>query len=179
MYSSIDDLELVQFHKQIKSNVSFNLTEILDNNPLFIVESQGNIYKIIPLFNCEKIESDNIEDQVIEGNKCIICVYNEDTNIRFITNQQFSDLDVIYNKITKWGKTIFYGVVYDKDNLTPLLNAKVTIQLMQNNAVQERRVMETNGNGEFICPISINFNKINLSVTYEKVTHDYLIEGGS
>ena len=79
MYTNIADNELTQYHKKINVNTHYKLSDVITNSEgLFIVKQQSstNVYKIIPLFNCERIESTNPEDKVIEENKGIICIYD-------------------------------------------------------------------------------------------------------
>lgn len=173
MYTNIADNELVQYHHKILSNVSYSLTEILDSNPLFKVVAHGDVYKIIPLFYCERIESSNNEDKVLDTNKGVICTYAEDTIIRFITNTQFRDFNLVTNTVTKFSKNIFYGVAYDEDNSTPLKNVEVSIEVVKNNNVVSNASYSTNENGEFVHFITVSYDKINVTAKYENITHTY------
>ncbi len=54
----------------------------LDGN-LFEIEeiSEGDFLRIKPKFNCERIESSNLIDRVINQKECLICENNKDTVI--------------------------------------------------------------------------------------------------
>lgn len=173
MYTNIADNELVQYHQKIRSNVSYTLTEILSNNTLFKVTSMDDVHKAIPLFNCERIESSNTEDIVLGTNKGIICLDDENTIIKFITTTQFRDFNIATNTISKWGKSICYGIVYDVDNKTPLNNAEVNMSIIKNSNVVNNTLLKTNGNGEFVQFIVESYDKISITVKYENIIHTY------
>lgn len=176
MYTNIADNELTQYHKKILVNTHYTLPEVVTNTEgLFIVTQQGStsVYKIIPLFNCEVIESTNPEDKVIEDNKGIICVYDSDTILYFKTNQSFNDFSIVTNTVQEWGKTIHYGVVYESSNRTPLDGAEVTITLIKNNAIVSTTILKTNTNGEYVHFITSSYDKINVTAKYANITHEW------
>lgn len=176
MYTNIADNELVQYHGKVKVNTHFRLTDIITNTDgLFIVTQQGStdVYKIIPLFYCESISSSNDDDTVIEENKGIICTYDDETIVYFITNTGINDTDIVTNTVQKWGKNIFYGVVYEKNNKTPIKAANVLITLLDDDEVVEKVILETNENGEFVHFITQTYDKINVTTTYGDITHTY------
>lgn len=172
MYTNIADKELVQYHKKIKVNKSFKLTEILANEDnLFLVkEHSNNIFGIIPLFNCETITSSNPNDRVFD-NEMVLCIYDEETVISFITNRQFQDFSILSNLVEKWGKKILYGVVYEKYQVTPLADASIVIELFDNDVMVNTILETSNNNGEFVYFITNNYTKIKITVTYENITH--------
>ena len=171
MYTDISDNELVQYHKKINVNKSFNLEDILDDNPLFLVKQHAtNVYKIVPLFNCETISSTNPQDRIF-GNQMLICIDDADTIINFITNKAFEDFQILTNTVEKWGKTIHYGVVYEKTQNTPIHGANVTIEIINDDNVDSTISMGTNGNGEFVHFITGSYDHIRTVVTYEGITH--------
>lgn len=175
MYTNISDNELVQYHGKIKVNRSFKLDDILDDNTLFIVKEHATgIYKIVPLFNFETISSTNPQDKVID-NKCIISIYDADTVISFITNTSFEDFDILTNTVEKWGQKIFYGVVYEKTQLTPVKGVEVTIELLDDGNVISTTVMITNENGEFVHFITGSYDNIRVTVSLEGITHSKTI----
>ena len=176
MYTNIADNELTQYHKKINVNTHYKLSDVITNaDGLFIVKQQSstNVYKIIPLFNCERIESTNPEDKVIEENKGIICIYDADTILYFKTNQSFNDFSIVTNTVQKWGKTIHYGVVYESNNLNPLMGAEVTLTLIKNSNVVQTVILETNENGEYVHFINVSYDTINASVKYDNITHSW------
>lgn len=175
MYTNISDNELVQYHGKIKVNRSFKLDDILDDNTLFIVKEHATgIYKIVPLFNFETISSTNPQDKVID-NKCIISIYDADTVISFITNTSFEDFDILTNTVEKWGQKIFYGVVYEKTQLTPVKGVEVTIELLDDGNVISTTVIITNENGEFVHFITGSYDNIRVTVSLEGITHSKTI----
>lgn len=178
MYTDISDNELVQFHRKINVNKTFKLTEILDDNPLFIVKQQQStsVYKIVPLFNCETIISTNPTDKIVD-NRMLICTYNEDTIISFQTYRAFQDFSILTHQETKWGKLIHYGVVYEKTQTTPIKDADVKIETIQAEEVTNTTIMTTNDNGEFVHFITDNnLDHIRTTVTYENITHTDEVE---
>lgn len=175
MYTNIGDNELVQYHKKVKVNRSFKLDDILDDNILFIVKEHATgIYKIVPLFNFETISSTNPQDKVID-NKCIISIYDADTVISFITNTPFEDFDILTNTVEKWGQKIFYGVVYEKTQLTPVKGVEVTIELLDDGNVISTTVMISNENGEFVHFITGSYDNIRVTVSLDGITHSKTI----
>ena len=128
MYTNLADSELLLYHKQIKSNMMISLTDAINNNPLFIVEDNTSIIKLIPLFYCDEIRSSNNNDKILE-NKCIICENKTDTYLNFISNKNSEDIGVCYDRFSFFiygviNQAYLRGVVYDKVNYTPLSNAK-------------------------------------------------------
>lgn len=175
MYTNISDNELVQYHGKIKVNRRFKLDDILDDNTLFIVKEHATgIYKIVPLFNFETISSTNPQDKVID-NKCIISIYDADTVISFITNTSFEDFDILTNTVEKWGQKIFYGVGYEKTQLTPVKGAEVTIELLDDGNVISTTVMISNENGEFVHFITGSYDNIRVTVSLDGITHSKTI----
>ena len=86
-FSDVADLELKQFHKVIPYNFNISLTKALSSD-LFHIETiiQNKLYRIFPLFYCEKITSSNPEDIILE-NKGIICNKNsKETFFNFISD---------------------------------------------------------------------------------------------
>ena len=86
-FFNIANEELQQFHKTIGVDFSLTLSEILESD-LFHVEDMGNnIYRVIPLFYCKKVISNNAIDKVDNVN-CLILVRNleHETYLSFMTN---------------------------------------------------------------------------------------------
>lgn len=82
MYNSGDllldsDLTFLSFNQCV--NHSFTCDDVLSSY-LWSVSRVGElVYRCVPLFNCDLIESSNGEDVVLDGNRCLIMVYDDDT----------------------------------------------------------------------------------------------------
>lgn len=86
-FSNIHNPELQHFHGTVGVDFTISLTNILESN-LFEIEDLGNnIYRVFPLFYCEKIISSNSEDKILD-NRCLILIKQDnETYISFMTNK--------------------------------------------------------------------------------------------
>lgn len=98
-FTNITNEELQYFKREAINNFNINLTDILSSNLFKIEEIVSNsIYRIYPLFNCEKIISSE-SDNIILENKCIIVTKKDNESyFNFISKE----LETIYcqNKLT-------------------------------------------------------------------------------
>ena len=98
-FTNITNEELQYFKRESINNFNIDLTDILSSD-LFKVEEivSNSIYRIYPLFNCEKIISSD-SDNIILENKCIIVTKKDNESyFNFISKE----LETIYhqNKLT-------------------------------------------------------------------------------
>ena len=126
-----NDLTLLSYNQKI--NKSFTVNELKDSG-LWVVESQGDILKCIPLFNCDSIVSSNNNDIVLEDNKCLICHKNSKTIISCISDDtgsiNFHDISLhaytAYSKLDLIDSLVISCVVYD-NYLNTLNNVSVKV----------------------------------------------------
>ena len=170
MYTqTLSNKELIVHHNLVKYNTSLTLEEIIDN-PLFIVEEQNNgeLYKIIPLFNCDEIISTNPNDKFLEK-RCIICVNDDNTILSFISNIAISGFEINYTITQKYGETIFIGLILDSINKIKLANIDVKIELFNRNyELKKRYYLETDVFGGVVTSLEgySNTDKIRVTASY-------------
>jgi len=88
MYNSkelILDNELTFLSYNQTINREFTVEEI-KTSPLWKVKTGDGLVTAIPLFNCDKIVSNNSDDIVLETNQCIICQNINETIVECISN---------------------------------------------------------------------------------------------
>lgn len=173
LYTNIANAELSHYHRKINSVLNIKIEE-LDDNPLFIIEENGNLLKIIPLFNCEEIISSNVADRVLD-NMCIICENNPDTILNFNTNKQHNKFKLYYahGNFSYYYKG-FNGVVYDSENYTPLSNVELIIEFLTNNEVSNTLKTVTDSNGNFGAIFrNWNYTDIRITAKYENITKTF------
>ena len=81
-----------------------------------------NVYKCIPLFNCDEISSSNPKDIILENNKCLILHVDDDTLITAKSNDtgdiHFYSLQLFaftpYTKLDYLDYLSVYVIVYDE-----------------------------------------------------------------
>lgn len=123
-FTNINDAELSLFHKTVQNNLNITLPYVL-TSPMFKIEEiiENKLYKVYPLFYCEKIVSSNSNDKILD-NKCIICEKNIGTVFSFQTSH-------INAGTIELGYSIyydFYGVCvfcYDKLSGNPVNNVEI------------------------------------------------------
>ena len=89
MYNSselIMDRELTFISYNQPINAEFTVDEILTGDLWKTYQINNNIYKAIPLFNCDKLVSTNSKDIILEDNKCIILNVDDDSIIKAISD---------------------------------------------------------------------------------------------
>lgn len=132
--SATDTTEL-SFNQKI--NKTFTVGEIL-NSPLWhIKNTEGNIITAIPLFNCDYIESFNESDIVIDDNKAIIIIVDdEDIPITCKSDAtgdiNYGDIHRIHSFYTyggrQFGDPTIFAIVYDECG-APIVNALLDVQI--------------------------------------------------
>lgn len=122
-FSNITNSELVKYHNTIKNNFELPFSEMISSS-LFKVETiiSNKLYKVYPLFYCEKITSTNPNDEIME-NKCIICQYNNHTLFSFITSKNCEGIGRFSIEVTYVG-VVFY--IYDEITDANIPNARIT-----------------------------------------------------
>lgn len=100
-FTDISNEELQTYQKEVIDTFSISLTDALTSS-LFKIEtiSVGSIYKIYPLFYCDKITSSNKSDKVLE-NKCII-VNKTDTETYLKFNNILDDENKCYYNLREY-----------------------------------------------------------------------------
>ena len=83
-FTDITNPELQSYSTDIVDTFSISLTRALTSK-LFKVETiiSDKLYKIYPLFYCDRIESSNPDDKVL-SNRLVICSKNNSTFLKFI-----------------------------------------------------------------------------------------------
>ena len=160
MYNSPDkcwdnDLTFLSYNQCL--NHTFTADELLESPLWKIIPVNNEIYKCIPLFNCDSITTNNDSDRILDTNKCLILVYDEDTRIKCVSNDMGSihyyNINLYaYTPYTKLNQTDFiwvYCIVYDKFLNT--LN-DVLVDVMVNNELYSQ--VKTDNAGE--CKIKVN-----------------------
>ena len=160
MYNSPDkcwdnDLTFLSYNQCL--NHTFTADELLESPLWKNKQVNENVYKCIPLFNCDEITTNNDSNKVLDTNKCLILVYDEDTRIKCVSNDMGSihyyNINLYaYTPYTKLNQTDFiwvYCIVYDKFLNT--LN-DVLVDVMVNNELYSQ--VKTDNAGE--CKIKVN-----------------------
>lgn len=158
MYNSIDkimdkDLTFLSYGQNI--NHDFTMDEVLGGDLWYIVEGDG-FYKCVPLFNCDSIVSSDVNDNVLDGNRCLITLGDVDTviscssddtggihyyNIHCYAYTPYSKLDLI-------DEVYVYCIVYD-EYLNTLNNVLVNV------LIDGDVVAQTSTNNQGICKYKI------------------------
>ena len=77
------DLTFLSYGQPI--NAVFTVDEIINGDLWEVSAVNTNVYKAIPLFNCDQIISSNADDIILETNKCLIFHADDDTNITCVS----------------------------------------------------------------------------------------------
>ena len=103
-FTDITNPELHSYSTDIVDTFSISLTRALTSK-LFKVETiiSNKLYKIYPLFYCDKIQSSNPDDKVL-SNRLVICSKNNSTFLKFIregddVNRSASNFEYYYKEI--------------------------------------------------------------------------------
>ena len=182
MYNSselIMDRELTFLSYGQPINAEFTVDEILTGDLWKTYQINNNIYKAIPLFNCDKLVSTNTKDIIIENNKCLILNIDDDTIISAISDDVGSmhhySLQLYaftpYSKLDVIDEVSVYCIVYDEflntlNNIiiNVLVDGDVVGQIMTNNqGIGKYTVSET-------CTVSFEYD--------ENVSNAVVIQGG-
>ena len=83
-FSTLNNNEVQHFHEQGRLSFSTTLTQILSDDTLFLTEQMNtNIYRVFPLFYCDKVVSSNTDD-ITDNTRCLILIQQEtETYITF------------------------------------------------------------------------------------------------
>lgn len=95
-FSNMSNEELQHFHHTVGVDFSMSLTDVLNSN-LFHVETivADTIYRVCPLFYCEKITSNNSIDKILDTTCLILQKREKETYLSFTTN---TDSNVIIDE---------------------------------------------------------------------------------
>ena len=120
-----------------KINKTFTVGEILTSPLWHIKNTEGNVVTAIPLFNCDLIKSFNDSDIVIDDNKAIIIIVDdEDIPIECISDNtgdiNYHNTYRLYAYYTYdgriFGDPTIYCIVYDECGC-PIPNALIDVML--------------------------------------------------
>ena len=171
---SIANKELIQYHKKIKSNLYLPLSEVLyADNPLFIVEENelvemNYMFKVIPLFYCDKIETDSPNVIILEENKGLIVwdtFINYEGFVNFIAYNEVNDIGLHYDILDFNEKKLLSGTVYETENYTNIKNAE--IELSYND---KKYKISSDSYGGFILELEdYTSQEISFTIKYENI----------
>ena len=151
-----EDLTFLSYNQTI--NAEFTVDEIITSDLWFIEgDGQGDVIKAIPLFNCDKIISNNDSDKILDTNKGIILQNDENTIIQCISNDTGS---IHYQSVSLYAYTAYtkldvidelfvYCIAYDK-YLNTLNNVEIDVY------VDNELTGKTTTNNKGICKYSVN-----------------------
>lgn len=140
MYNSeerISATDTTEISYNQKINRTFTVGEILTSPLWYIKNTEGNVVTAIPLFNCDRIESFNDSDIVIDNNKgIIIIVDDEDIPIDCKSDDTgdiyYGDIHRIHSFYTyagrQFGDPTIFAIIYDKCG-APISNALIDVQI--------------------------------------------------
>ena len=171
------ELTFLSFKQPI--NAEFTVEEILTGDLWKTYQINNNIYKCIPLFNCDKLVSTNTKDIILENNKCLILHVNDDTIISAISDDVGSTHHYTlqlyaftpYSKLDVVDELSIYCIVYDEflntlNNIiiNVLVDGDVTTQIQTNNqGLCKYTVSEA-------CTVSFEYD--------ENISNAVVIQGG-
>ena len=170
MYNtSIFDKKLTKLSYNHKINKEFVLEDIKNTNnndsKLWKIFNLNGVLKLIPLFNCDNIVSNNSNDIILDKNKCVICIDDDSTIISCISENKndliFHGLNLhaftVYPTLSN-GKAVFYCIAYDYFN--HLVNNE-EIDVYIDNELITSVLTDKDGLCEFIVnePCNIQFKK--------------------
>lgn len=124
MYNSkelILDKELTFLSYNQTINREFTVEEI-KTSPLWKTVTGSGLVRAIPLFNCDRIESSNSDDIILETNQCVICQDVDETLVQCISNDtgsiHYYSLELYcyapYTKLDVIDEVTVYCIVYDE-----------------------------------------------------------------
>lgn len=181
LYNSADmcmDKELTFLSFEQKINAEFTVDEIISGD-LWKVYANGGVYKCIPLFNCDLISSSNSKDIVLENNKGIILVGDDNTVVSVSSDDtgsiHYHSLQLYaftpYSKLDVIDDIVVSVIVYD-EFLNTLNNITVNV-LVDGDIVGQ---IQTSNNG--IAKYSVS-EHCTVSFEYsENLSNTIMISGG-
>ena len=181
MYNSklmCQDKELTFLSFEQKINKTFTKNEVLSSHLWKVYDNDG-VFKCVPLFNCDIIESTNPKDIVLEDNKCLIMQNKENTVINVFSDDtggiHYYNIQLyaftLYRKLDLIDEVAVYCIVYD-EYLNTLNNIGVNVLVDGDVTAQ----IQTNSQG--VCKYKIN-KPCNLSFEYMNNNSNILnIRGG-
>ena len=150
MYNSkelIMDSELTFLSYNQPVNMEFTVDEILHGDLWSVSSVRDDVYRCVPLFNCDRLVSSNTNDIILEDNKCLILTVDDDTLVTALSDDvgsthyyslqlyafaPYTTLDI--------DEVSVYCIVYDEflntlNNIgvNVLVNGDVTAQIQSNN----------------------------------------------
>lgn len=157
MYNSNDkcadtDLTFLSYNQCI--NYIFTADEILSSDLWKVLQVQGDVYKCIPLFNCESITSSNSKDTILDTNKCLIMVYDTDTRVS-CTSEDTGGVHYYnivlyaftpYTQLNLLDNISVHCIVYD-EHMNTLNN--VPVNVLVDNILTNQVSTDSNGECEF------------------------------
>lgn len=157
MYNSVDlimDSKLTELSYELKINAEFKIDEIISGDLWETEEINNNLIKVIPLFNCEQIISNNPDDIIIEENKCAILKIDDDTTVKCVSNDR-PDIHFDHMIIEAWipytdpnqviPRTV-YAILTDTF-MIPMTNAE--IEVIVNGELDSVLTTDNNGMVEY------------------------------
>ena len=172
MYNSPDkcwdtDLTFLSYNQCL--NHTFTADELLESDLWHVTSVDSNVYRCIPLFNCDSINSNNDSDKVLDTNKCLILVYDEDTRVQCKSDDMgginYSSINLYaytpYSKLNQTESLWVYCIVYD-EFLNTLNNVLVDV-LVDDELTSQ---VTTDGSGECrfrintACTVQFKYNEI-------------------
>lgn len=157
MYNSTEitfDKELTTLSYETSINAEFKIDEIQDSDLWEVEAINENIIKAIPLFNCDKIISNNADDIVLDDNKCIILKIDEDTIVKCVSEDR-PDIHFYNMEIYSWipyatsppTGEIVYSIIAD-EYMNPMVGAE--IEVLRNGEVEEILKSDNQGLFEYV-----------------------------
>lgn len=140
MYNSedrISDKNTTQLSFNQKINRTFTVGEILTSPLWYIKNTEGNVVTAIPLFNCDRIESFNESDIVIDDNKAIIITVDDEDIPIYCKSADTGDINYgaihrIHSFYTysgrEFGDPTIFAIIYDECG-APISNALLDVQI--------------------------------------------------
>lgn len=175
----ISNTELVQYHRKIKSNLYMALSDVLydSENPLFIVEENelfgmDSMFKVIPLFCCDKIETDSDKVLILNENQALL-VWDTFTNyegfVNFIAYNEVNDIGLHYDILNFHNTKVLSGTVFETENYTNVKNAVIEISYTNHNYK-----LNSDDYGGFILKLEDYVNQtLTINVTYDNIVKTF------
>ena len=152
-------------------NGEFTVDEIVNGDLWSVSSVNDNLYKVIPLFNCDRIVSSNTNDIVLEDNKCLILHVDDDTIVTAVSDDtstmHYYSLQLYaftpYTKLDVIDDIAISVIVYD-EFLNTLNN--VTVNVVVDGDIVGQIVTNNQGVGKYTvsepCELSFEYGE-NLS----------------
>ena len=124
------------------------MDEILHGDLWSVSSVRDDVYRCVPLFNCDRLVSSNTNDIILEDNKCLILTVDDDTLITALSDDvgstHYYSLQLYaftpYSKLDVIDDLSIYCIIYDEflntlNNITVnvLVDGDVTAQIQTDN----------------------------------------------